>query len=385
MKYINEYNKYGIGLILESIMEYGPEFSKIVYIISKENSGKSSIIARKIIEYIGKDVDIAMNYVDISDNNGFLKFIQDGRVDKSNVLYKVSSDAYYRSGDPNALQLFSDTTGDKAKISGDFNNTPTPDDKYKLLGTYRYPNFHDYTYMMYVIRRVGDDANFLVYTEKGKQCLFSCVDSKYSDIRTGRLIRNFLNAVKFKYTEKDIEDFVNMFYAKIDEINKELVVVSGEDIRYWYSKNNYESENGSLGSSCMRYVYCSDYFDIYTDNPDVCSLAILKNDNGKLMGRALLWTDMDGNKWMDNVYCAKDYIAHIFSNWASKNNYRKIVGGTTVSIDVNGGEYRGYPYLDSLYYYYIDKGILSNRNNLGGSYLLLTETDGEYEGPYDSN
>jgi hypothetical protein len=43
-----------------------------------------------------------------------------------------------------------------------------------------------------------------------------------------------------------------------------------------------------IGQSCMKYDRCQEYFDIYIENPDVCSLFFKDPVESSIHGRALL-------------------------------------------------------------------------------------------------
>lgn len=103
-------------------------------------------------------------------------------------------------------------------------------------------------------------------------------------IKIGKFANKVLNG---KYSQSEVEKFVNLFKASSPDKMETIDIVRGKDIKYWYNRKNYlYKELGTLGSSCMANE--NDYFDIYTDNPDTCSLLILK-ENDKLVARALVW------------------------------------------------------------------------------------------------
>mgnify|MGYP003634942092 CR=1 FL=1 len=99
-------------------------------------------------------------------------------------------------------------------------------------------------------------------------------------------IQDLSQAVKSKYT-----------------FDAELKVVSGEDIRKYYHRDNYNGgqRTESLGNSCMRHDSCQEYFDIYVDNPDKVTMLIASTSNG-IIGRALIWNTDEGDLVMDRIY-----------------------------------------------------------------------------------
>ena len=163
--------------------------------------------------------------------------------------------------------------------------------------------------------------------------------------------------------------------------SKYFEIVSGEKIKYWYHENNYASKTGQLGSSCMRHESCQDYFNLYIENPDVCQLLIFKNITGdKIVGRALLWTDVDGKKWIDRIYTIKDSYSSLFNKWAKENGYENIFNSDTkTKIKVKNIDYVEYPYLDSFSFLKIleEETFLKNTRP-DKPYKVLQETNGGY-------
>lgn len=194
-----------------------------------------------------------------------------------------------------------------------------------------------------------------------------------------------------------LEEFVNAYkstYDKLANVTEGFELVKGEDIRYWYLEDNYQEVSGQLGNSCMRYKRCQPYLDIYVQNPDSCSLLILKNEAGdKIIGRALVWTLSDGKKTMDRIYTIKDSDKLLFETYAKENEMlRGARHGDTIKVKAGG--YDQYPYMDTFTCYNVDKGILkSTWDGSESNVVELTNTDGtssdsegriwsEYHGEY---
>jgi hypothetical protein len=128
----------------------------------------------------------------------------------------------------------------------------------------------------------------------------------------------------------------------------------------------------------------SSYLEIYTDNPDVCKLVILKTDDGqKIKGRAILWklSNPENLMYMDRIYTHLDSDIELFRQYCKfrKWNYKlqnqstedtKFVTpeGTTeepeeLTVFVNKGGYDKYPYLDTLKYFKPSTGQLTTDNS----------------------
>jgi hypothetical protein len=68
---------------------------------------------------------------------------------------------------------------------------------------------------------------------------------------------------------------------------------------------------------------CQPYFDIYVLKIKECVLIIFRgvSNPDKISGRAILWTDNDGNKIMDRVYTNNSPDVVLFIEFANRNNF----------------------------------------------------------------
>ncbi len=225
-----------------------------------------------------------------------------------------------------------------------------------------------------------------------------------NQIKIGKLINKLFPG---KFSDKEIEEYVNKFKALLDKVGEKLSIVDGEDIALWYNKKNYKNSDGTLGSSCMR--GSEGIFGIYTNNPEVCRLLILTEDS-KLIGRSIIWRlnsinkEFGGEKpeyFMDRQYTAKDSDVNKFINyakeqgWAYKtnNNHHSVQGVTfkdqsivtLMSVQLkpvsdNEYEYKTYPYVDTFRRYNPSTGELVNDedddSDNEGCYLLDSTSGG---------
>lgn len=206
-------------------------------------------------------------------------------------------------------------------------------------------------------------------------------------VRIGKLVnRLFPN----EFSDKEIEEFVNKVKALLERAGEKISVVSGEDIAYWYAAENYFSQDGQLGNSCMKK---SDYFDIYVMNPEVCKMVIL-TEFEKLKGRALLWkVDNEEFEWfMDRQYTNFDHDVVKFREYANSNGWafrtyndchsftRVTFNGNQRNINMNvkvkAKYYDSYPYMDTFKMYYPETGELHNHDDEKG--YLLVSTGGDF-------
>ena len=226
-------------------------------------------------------------------------------------------------------------------------------------------------------------------------------------LRIGRFINKVLPG---KYNDKQLEDFSNKLKASLIKKGERFLLVKGDDIGKWYNKNNYLSNEGTLGNSCMK-SKPPVYFSIYTKNPEVCQMLCLIDEDeegdDKLKGRALVWriskkTKGDFEYFMDRQYSIdegttqkmRDYAKE--KGWAYKTyNNHSSFGSITldnnsfscqlmVQLTKSDGTYKysTYPYMDTFRRYDVLDGQLWNDDNrdieYGGQYIL-EDTDGGYE------
>lgn len=143
-----------------------------------------------------------------------------------------------------------------------------------------------------------------------------------------------------------------------------IEVVSGQDLRDTYNDDH-------TPGSCMVRV---PYTKWYADNPNVCSIIrVIDNSCGELYGRALLWTDVNGQRWYDRIYPTDGgQHAGAIERWANANGIRQ-VNSTRDPVVVRMRPSRwGYPYMDNLMYATgyrsTDESILiSNRDVINGT------------------
>lgn len=222
------------------------------------------------------------------------------------------------------------------------------------------------------------------------------------EMKPGKLARKLLLNSN-EYSDSYYEDFTNAIKSYISIMGDEdgngkkitLKLVSGDDIAYYYNEERYSRLMGTgtnLWGSCMRYSKCEKYFGIFTKNPDVCSLLIALDEEGLVLGRALVWTFTTGKMGMDTIY-AHESLIEAFISWAVENeayykdsqschhgefdrlNRERVHHYAKVNLKHHDFEY--YPYMDTLRYLTYD-GILST-DSPDSDYKELRDTGGGYE------
>ena len=219
-----------------------------------------------------------------------------------------------------------------------------------------------------------------------------------TDVRVGRFIRKIFGS---KFSDKQVEDFVNQFKSQRESNKLYFDLRSGYDIIDAYKSTNYSYHGGStnpLMNSCMndeiRLVEFYRYLPV--------KMLVLINSEGMIFGRALIWST-DRGQFMDRIYTIDDSDYYKFINYAKSNSiiYKsKNKSGNTVPYIKSGqeswfkmsvklkfiiGEYQmdsysdrpqNIPYMDTFIYGYGD--VLSNFEPQDvDSFYVLQDTDGE--------
>lgn len=210
--------------------------------------------------------------------------------------------------------------------------------------------------------------------------------------RQSMSIGKLVNKLFDDFSEIAVDKFVTAFRAEISAINiyDRFKLVTGENIRYWYAESNYFKDPGGgkdagLNTSCMRYDQnskegknCQSFFDIYVKNPEKCALLILTNQNNKLLGRALVWSNLrkpTDRTFMDRIYVHKQSDAELFKKYAMEqgwiykydqqaydhsymDNGQRV--NKSVAVQLKPAEYKSYPFMDTLKYYNPTTGRLGS-------------------------
>lgn len=215
-------------------------------------------------------------------------------------------------------------------------------------------------------------------------------------------IKKFLKNV----SEKDLDIFTSLYKAATAQRDFILQVVSGTELKKWYSGRSYQQSSGTLYNSCMKHDHCQDFFEIYMQNPEVCQMLIMLDNSGYLMGRALIWNavDMDKNteiKVMDRIYCVDDSKnVSYFKEWADDNGYiykkeqnwknslQFETNGVSffkkISVKIKKLSFTRYPYVDTFKFWDEKNSTLSNFQPEDNGYIrTLIGNDGRVFG-YDT-
>ena len=332
--------------LLESQLIYKGEFKSLLNSIMRDDWGSpESNVASFLYDLSGVELDLVHNYIKDVLTPGLVSFIPEDKInfdrvsiEQHRIVKKTSIITAYGIPTEGLLSEVQENLIGTKDFPNDFKllktiNTDTADlsdEKFRLEGYYLYylqSNIYPKRFVV-VYRSINDS------TETPSIYPWDIPENRRSDVKIGRFVNKILDICKKngksipgykKFTDSDVEKFVNAYTARVlFELSAfdRFEIVKGEEIKKWYHESNYAGQGGQLNNSCMRFGRCQGFFKIYTDNPEVCQLLILKDETGKkIEGRALLWTTVDGKKFMDRIYTSKDSFIKLFSKWAKDNSY----------------------------------------------------------------
>lgn len=404
---ITKYSDYKIdslleSLILESKLDFSKSLKNILFMM------KSNKIAADLLKILSDKVDanFIQNYVDVSKEKDMVTFIPDRKaqeiIGKENIRWVTGNDVGNRyftqakneEGEYKNRHLF-DALGYVPSEGEGW--TPTEG----IVGDIKAET---------ISKKSGKTAVWFV-ADNGKQAVINkealvphndsypkLWNTSRSPLKIGRLAKSILDVAGVPNTSKEIEDFVNLYKSTFDVVNDAFAkfsLVSGPEIAKWYNIEKYESGESTLGNSCMAEVD-SEFFDIYTNNPKVCSLLILFSNGGtikdgkytasRIKGRALVWNTDQGDTFMDRIYTNHDSDVALFKQYAENQGwwYKNRQSSDTeftasngktqkdpiYTIKLESADFNCYPYVDTMTYLNLDNSVISNS---------MGEIDAQYE------
>jgi hypothetical protein len=218
------------------------------------------------------------------------------------------------------------------------------------------------------------------------------------EVKIGKIINYICSLRNISVTDSDRENFVNAWKASTEVSTIQFRLVSGDDIAKYYNEEKYYTKQGTLGSSCMS-DESSRIFKIYTENPSKVKLLIYVDADDKIHGRALVWkvkkSPCESKYLMDRIYTNRDSDVIRFKQFADNEGwfYKKyatsqdsegvcfIYKGKEVAGEVKlklKGDFRYYPYVDTMSYLSKDKDSLSNVSDK--NCYVLQDIYGDHEG-----
>jgi len=418
------------SLISESKLEFSNKFFKVLDLMPSNNEIRNILKSMR-----GADLNLNQNYIDVSDNKEEVTFIQDRRAQQlikdSSKVWKTNSSLPSskfltfnkdENGEYKNKNLFEALGFEPNEPHRDYHPVPNSGVVGEILSETVSPK-SGRTYVLFKWKDEYGNEKLICLNKEALDEYSDVNDKLYTSnrnpIRIGRLVNSIMSSAKIPVTPKQIEEFTNQWKSAWEVLNDAFMkfdVVSGYDIVKWYDENNYESDESTLGGSCMRYDYCQEFFGIYSENSDVVKLVILYSDiNGKIKdgkytaptikGRAILWKTNQGDMFLDRIYTNNDSDVELFKQFAEKNGWwcKKVQNssvrftaqkGTSLkdpiyTVDLNWADHEYYPYVDTLSYLKLNQlnsrdssGVLSNDSDITNAQFDLRDTEGDRDPLY---
>ena len=338
MRFIISRNNFisdnNFNMINESMLYYSPPFREMLKTIDSE-------ISKSLLDVEFTDVKPDMTFIDLEEKTGFISFTQIKKAQK------VAEDE------------FTDIDLEKGTIG------KGGDEK-----------------------KINTSMIQFLYNAKNNKDLKDSVPFVKSRNKTK--IGKFINKIfPGKFTDKQIEDFVNKFKSINEKKEDRFELVTGDELLKYYLCSNYENFKGTLGSSCMKDGVNQSSLEWYAENEQSVKLLVLLNNDDKVKARALVWKLNNPDKFeyvMDRIYYNEDHLVEKFKDYAKDKGWGyKTKQNSFGSISFNGKQATNdyyitmgydpdyYPYLDTFKYYSKAKTMLSNNPDFGDFVLEGTE------------
>lgn len=207
--------------------------------------------------------------------------------------------------------------------------------------------------------------------------------------KPGKVIKKLFTVRAQKYfKDADFECFANSYKANFNDDGYTFEMLPNKQIPSVYEME-IATGQGSLNNSCMNGD--SQYLDIYK-NCAALQILILKNKDGLLCGRALVWKINEDITLIDRFYVTQDFMFDKFLMYATENKYwrkkdYKSYDNKQTFINPEGKEiskqfdiytstdFDSFPYIDTFQY-----GNDGSLNNYGDGCYTYNNTDGCRDG-----
>jgi hypothetical protein len=207
-------------------------------------------------------------------------------------------------------------------IGQSFNNFNTKDDASSEF--YHYVNFHNDELTYFTKAKYIQGLMKMINKGYSNEYASNNIYSDCSNLTRKTSLTKFLIKSFDNVDEKVIQAHIE-YNKMLDVYNPELFsVVTGEDIVKYYHMDTYFKNSGDLGSSCMRNEANQNQIQFYAKNNNVSLIIMRPEGTDAIIGRALLWTTVDGKKVMDRIYTTDSKLVSLFHRYAAENNFLNI-------------------------------------------------------------
>lgn len=232
---------------------------------------------------------------------------------------------------------------------------------------------------IYDIDSLDDNNKYSFYSSIDPKFLTLSIEKPKQTVEQKYKIGKFLKLIEPKMPDHIISSIVSAYNSTFNvDIFNDIIIVEGKEILKYYKCDYTKNSTSELARSCMNNKP-DNYFDLYVNNPNQVKMAILLDNNGELLARALIWKT-DKGYYIDRVYYKNESSYNYMINWSEKSGYsrdknKKMI----VNLDYfEKGSF--YPYLDTFNWGYPDYKILSNKYlpEYKGTIYELKSSNGGY-------
>ena len=189
---------------------------------------------------------------------------------------------------------------------------------------YHYVNFHNDELTYFTKAKYIQGLMKLINEGCSNEYASDNIYSHCSNLTRKTSLTKFLIKSFDNIDEKVIQAHIE-YNKMLDTYNPELFsVVTGEDIVKYYHMDTYFKNSGDLGNSCMRNDANQNQIQFYAKNNNVSLIIMRPEGTDAIIGRALLWTTVDGKKVMDRIYTTDSKLVSLFHRYAAENNFLNI-------------------------------------------------------------
>ena len=277
-------------------------------------------------------------------------------------------------------------------IAKSFNNYEVKEDA--LEEFYHYVSFENDELTYFTKAKYSQALIKMINAGYANEYAIDNVDNHCSNLTRKISLTKFLIKSFDNVDEKVIQAHIE-YNKMLDTYNPELFcIVTGNDIVKYYHVNNYFKSSGDLGTSCMRNDSNQHQIDFYAKNNNVSLIVMKPEGTDGIIGRALLWTTVDGIRVMDRIYTTDSKLVSLFHRYAAENSivniyeYRLQDGGKTNLTAMSPGHWTTkYKRNFIVDLNYLTKKIekLTSAGKFGLSTTRLTSINSGYDIPYLDN
>ena len=202
-----------------------------------------------------------------------------------------------------------------------------------------------------------------IYNRREIPCLVLEYGTKYKDLEVRKSnTREGCSFTDIKMTldafdARDIELFSSRVTSKLRlKPSMRMAQATGEEIRKWYDVENTRKDyptNRPAFASCMSHPEKAEFLDLYCKNPGQVSLLTMRDEDGMLVGRALVWKlshHPTGKQFfMDRVYAGQPTIPQTFAAYAAERGW-ETNPNTAMEVRLDRWDFKHWPFVDTMCY-----------------------------------